>query len=130
MAHHRTQTENVPDPLSDNDNSSESKPSKQVSVRKRRKTTNCELVDIQAEISQKSEDEVIDPNSSTAENDDLYHFYMSMFNITKQLPLSKQIQIKRKIFNLVTEEQEQMCSRSTTGPPSVHYYEIKCEEEV
>lgn len=62
--------------------------------------------------------------------DPLFQFFMSMYNTTKNLPLFNQLQVKRKIFETVSEAEENTMMSNmvhgqsssswalTSGPPS------------
>lgn len=50
------------------------------------------------------------------ENDPLYNFFLCMYHSTRQLPLSNQLAVRRKIFEVVAKEEEiVMLSDSTTN---------------
>lgn len=69
-------------------------------------------------------------NKGNEPSDPLFHFFMSMYNTTKNLPLSYQLQVKRKIFETVSEAEENTMMSNmvhgqsssswvlTSGPPS------------
>lgn len=65
--------------------------------------------------SQRSED--MDSRSQmmadvTMSNDSLYHFFMCMFNTAKNLPIPMQLKVKKRIFDVVVEAEEEMMETS------------------
>lgn len=69
-------------------------------------------------------------NKGNEPSDPLFQFFMSMYNTTKNLPLFNQLQVKRKIFETVSEAEENTMMSNmvhgqsssswvlTSGPPS------------
>lgn len=51
-------------------------------------------------------------------NDALYQFFLSMYNITKTLPMRQQRQVRRKLFEIVSEAEDASESESRSETPS------------
>ncbi|XP_066907275.1 uncharacterized protein [Halyomorpha halys] len=45
-------------------------------------------------------------------NDSLYHFFICMFNTTKNLPMPLQLRVKKRIFDVVVEAEEEIMETS------------------
>lgn len=57
-------------------------------------------------------------NKGNEPTDPLYQFFMSMYNTTKNMPLSYQLRVKRKVFETVSEAEEDILTSNMTSGQS------------
>lgn len=55
-----------------------------------------------------------------APNDDLYHFFMSMYKITKKMPQASQHIVRNGVFQAVSQVEADLLNNSSSTPHSTH----------
>lgn len=56
-------------------------------------------------------------NEESISTDAMYHFFMSMYNISKEMPKKIQLQIRRKVFEIMSEAEEEYLMSSYNLQP-------------